>query len=338
MSNKIDVQPSGHSFTAEAGETLLDAALRQNINLPYGCRNGACGACKGKVVAGEVDLGDYKPHALSDEDRAQGMALFCCASAKGDLTVEVKEVGGESIPAKTLPCRVESIERAHSVAIVKLKLPPAERLQFRAGQYIDILLADDQKRSFSIANAPHNDAYLELHVRHQPGGYFSEHVFHHLQPREMMRFKGPLGSFFMQDDSDKPILFLASGTGFAPIKSMIEHAMHNDIKRPMVMYWGARVRDELYMDDLARSWEKEIPGFRYVPVLSESPVSDMWNGRRGLVHEAVLEDFADLSAYQVYACGAPVMVEAAHRTFIADRHLPADEFFSDAFFLAKDMK
>lgn len=338
MSNKIDVQPSGHSFTAEAGETLLDAALRQNISLPYGCRNGACGTCKGKVVAGEVDLGDYKPHALSEEERAQGMALFCCASAKSDLTVEVKEVGGDNIPAKTLPCRVESIERAHSVAIVKLKLPPAERLQFRAGQYIDILLADNQKRSFSIANAPHDDAYLELHVRHQPGGYFSEHVFHHLQPREMMRFKGPLGSFFMQDDSDKPILFLASGTGFAPIKSMIEHAIHNGIKRPMVMYWGARVRDDLYMDDLARSWEKQIPGFRYVPVLSESPVSDMWTGRRGLVHEAVLEDFADLSGYQVYACGAPVMVEAAHRSFIAERQLPADEFFSDAFFLAKDMK
>lgn len=337
MSNKIEVLPSGHSFNAEEGETLLDAALRQNVNLPYGCRNGACGACKGKVLSGEVSLGDYKPHVLSDEERAQGVALFCCASAKSDLTVEVKEVGGDSIPAKTLPCRVESIERVHDVAILKLKLPPAERLQFRAGQYIDILLANDQKRSFSIANAPHDDAYIELHVRNQPGGYFSEHVFSHLQPREMMRFKGPLGSFFMREDSEKPILFLASGTGFAPIKGMVEHMQHNGVFRPMVLYWGARVRADLYMDDLARSWEKTIPGFRYVPVLSEAPVSDMWTGRRGLVHEAVLEDFADLSGYQVYACGVPVMVEAAHRSFIGERGLPEDEFYSDAFFLAKDM-
>ncbi|GGX95640.1 CDP-6-deoxy-delta-3,4-glucoseen reductase [Vogesella alkaliphila] len=312
--------------------------MRQNVGLPYGCRDGACGACKGKVVAGEVEHGGAQEKALSAADRAQGMALFCCARPQGDLTIEVRELAGiGDIQIKTLPCRVESIEKIHDVAVLKLKLPVSERLQFMAGQYIDILMKDGKKRSFSIANAPHDDAFIELHIRNQPGGTFSEYVFHSMKEKEIMRFKGPLGSFFLREDSDKPIIMVASGTGFAPIKGIIEHAIHHGITRPIVFYWGARTPHDLYMAEKAGQWQAENANITFIPVVSDALPEHNWPGRTGFVHQAVLDDFDDLSGYQVYACGAPIMVEAAHKSFIGERKLPEDEFFSDAFFLSKDM-
>ncbi|TCP11798.1 CDP-4-dehydro-6-deoxyglucose reductase [Crenobacter luteus] len=341
MTCQVKVLPSGHGFAVAAGETLLEAALRQGIGLPYGCRDGACGACKGKVVSGVVEHGAHQEKALTDSERAAGFALFCCArpaEGQAEIAIEAREVTGiGDIPIKTLPCRVESIVKVHDVAILKLKLPVSERLQFRAGQYIDILMKDGKKRSFSIANAPHDDAFLELHIRNQPGGSFSEYVFNTMKEREIMRFKGPMGSFFLREESDKPIVFIASGTGFAPIKGIVEHAIHNGITRPMVLYWGARTKADLYMAELAGSWQEKLPGFSFIPVLSEALPEDNWTGRTGFVHQAVLDDFDDLSGYQVYACGAPVMVEAAHKSFTAERALPEEEFFSDAFFLAKDL-
>ncbi len=233
-----------------------------------------------------------------------------------------------------LPGRVD---RTHNVAVLSLKLPASERLQFLAGQYIDIVLKDGKRRSFSLANAPHDDRFLQLHVRHIPGGTFSEYVFNEMKPKEILRFQGPLGTFFLREESSKPILFIASGTGFAPIKGIIEHAIHKGLNRPIRLYWGGRNRADLYLHELATRWAAELPQLDYIPVLSESPASDAWQGRTGLVHEAVLADISDFSGYQVYACGAPVMVEAAHRSFI-ERGLPEDEFFSDAFFLSKDLK
>ncbi|MXR37557.1 CDP-6-deoxy-delta-3,4-glucoseen reductase [Craterilacuibacter sinensis] len=337
MTNRVKVMSSGHTFNVEAHETILEGALREGVALPYGCRDGACGACKGKVVSGEVEQGGYQDKALPASEREQGMALFCCARPKGDISIEVREVvGAGDVQIKTLPCRVDSIEKIHDVAVLKLKLPAAERLQFKAGQYIDILMKDGKKRSFSIANAPHDDAFIELHVRHQVGGSFSDYVFNQMKEREIMRFKGPLGSFFLREDSDKPIILLASGTGFAPIKGMVEHALHHGSLRPMVFYWGARTLADLYMAELAGSWQTRHPNFTFIPVLSEALASDNWQGRTGLVHQAVLDDFANLSGYQVYACGAPVMVEAAHTGFTHMRSLPEDAFFSDAFFLSKD--
>ncbi|OWY37564.1 CDP-6-deoxy-delta-3,4-glucoseen reductase [Xenophilus sp. AP218F] len=337
MTCQVTVLPSGHTFGVEAHETILEAALRQNIGLPYGCRDGACGACKGKVVAGEVSQDGFQDKALPESERIQGMALFCCAKPQGDISIEVREVtGAGDIQIKTLPCRVEKIEKIHDVAVLKLKLPVSERLQFRAGQYIDILMKDGKKRSFSIANAPHDDAFIELHIRHNPGGSFSDYVFNQMKEREIMRFKGPLGSFFLREDSDKPAIFIASGTGFAPVKGIIEHAIHQGIQRQMVIYWGARTLADLYMAPLAGSWQAAHPHITFIPVLSEALPEDNWQGRVGFVHQAVLEDFADLSGYQVYACGAPVMVEAAHASFTGERGLPEDEFFSDAFLPSKD--
>jgi CDP-4-dehydro-6-deoxyglucose reductase len=231
---------------------------------------------------------------------------------------------------KTLPCRVERMEKlAEDVMALWLKLPSNERLQFLPGQYIDFLLKDGRKRSFSLANAPEDDGLLELHIRRVPGGLFTEHVFTTMKIKEIMRIHGPLGSFFLRE-SDKPVIFLAGGTGFAPIKSILAHAFHHGMERQMVLYWGAKARADLYQAELPDAWGKAHDHFSFVPVLSEARPEDAWHGRAGLVHQAVLADFADLSGYQVYACGAPVMIDAARRDFFA-RGLPEDEFYSDAF-------
>ena len=327
MSFKTTIQPSKHSFPIEPEETILGAALEHGYVLPYSCRNGACGVCKGKVLEGKVDYGNPQGYALTEEDKAAGMALFCCAKPLSDLVVESHEVSrAQDIPVKMLPCRVEKMVRvADDVMVLSLKLPANERLQFLAGQYIDILQKDDKPRSFSLANAPHDDAFLELHIRNIAGGSFTHHVFNTMKERDIMRIKGPLGTFFLREDSEKPIVFVASGTGFAPVKAIIEHAIKIGFKREMHFYWGVRKVADLYMLDRIKSWEEH--GIKFISVGSD----EQWSGRSGFVHQAVLEDFQDLSQYAVYACGAPVVVEAAHRDFTTQRGLPNDAFYSDAF-------
>ena len=326
----ITIQPSGHSFSAEADETILEAGLRHGYIMPYSCRDGVCGACKGKILQGEVDYGQYQPFALSDAEKAAGFALFCKTKPKSDVVLESHEItSGEEIPVKTLPCRVQKMEKvADDVMVLYLKLPANERLQFLAGQYIDILMKDDKPRSFSLANAPHDDEFLELHVRNIPGGTFTRHVFTEMKERDILRIKGPLGNFSLREDSAKPILFVASGTGFAPVKAIVEHALQIGVSRPMRIYWGVRKQSDFYMLGKVREWEAR--GIKTTLVVSD----ETWSGRTGFIHQAVLEDFADLSGYQVYVCGAPVVVEAAHRDFTTQRGLPQEEFFSDAFSFA----
>ena len=331
MPHRITIKPSNHSFSAEDDETVLESALREGFVIAYGCRNGACGTCKGRVLEGRVDHGVYQAHALREEDKNSGHALFCQARPLSDLVIECREISAvRDIPIKTLPCRVQKMERlAPDVMMLHLRLPASERLQFLAGQYIDILMKDGKRRSLSMANAPHNDAFLELHLRNY-GGPFSEYVFTRMKEKDIMRFEGPFGTFFLREDSAKPVILLASGTGFAPIKAIIEHALHQGIQRPMRLYWGGRVRSDLYMTALPERWDREH-GIRYVPVLSEERPDDRWAGRTGFVHRAVMADHPDLSGYQVYACGAPAMVEAAHADFTAQCRLPEDEFYSDSF-------
>jgi CDP-4-dehydro-6-deoxyglucose reductase len=334
MTFQAVIQPSGHNFPIEAHETILEAALKHGYTLPYSCRDGVCGTCKGKVVTGQVDFGKYQESTLSNAEKSAGMALFCCAKPLSNITIECREVNAlKDIPVKTMPCRVQKMEKpALDVMVLLLKLPANEHLQFLAGQYIDILLKDQKPRSFSLANAPHNDELLELHIRNITGGTFTQYVFETMKERDILRFRGPLGTFFLREDSDKPIIFVASGTGFAPIKAIIEHALYIGIKRPMHFYWGARKLADLYMLDKARQWENS--GIKFIPVLSEALPEDTWQGRTGFVHQAVLDDYSDLSAYDVYACGAPVVVEAARRDFTSQRALPNDAFFSDAFTFA----
>jgi CDP-4-dehydro-6-deoxyglucose reductase len=338
MSFQVSIQPSQHTFQTDAGETILEAALRQGLTLPYGCRDGACGACRGQIVSGRIDHGKAQIHALSEADRAVGFALFCCASAQSDLTIACKEVRSlKDIPVKTLPARVQKLTlAAPDVMIVELKLPASERLQFLAGQYIDILLKDGKRRAFSLANAPHDDACLQLHIRHVAEGQFTGQVFSTLKERDILRFNGPHGSFFLREDSKKPMLLIAGGTGFAPIKAIVEHAIAEKFERPIHLYWGGRQRADLYLLQHAEQWSAAHSHIHVVPVLSESAPAEAWTGRTGLVHEAAMQDFADLSGYQVYVCGAPGMVAAAKRDFIGQCKLPADEFFADAFDFASD--
>src|SRR3954471_8146653 len=335
----VTLQPSGLQFDVETGESVLGGALRQRAVLPYGCKNGACGSCKGKLIEGRIDYGVYQKKALPDEEKAQGKALFCQAKPPTDLVIEARTVGAaKDIQVKTLPCRVQKMERvADDVIILHLKLPANERLQFLAGQYIEFLLKDGSRRSFSMANAPHDDELIQLHVRRVAGGQFTEHVFTKMKERDILRFEGPLGTFFLREDSDKPIVFVASGTGFAPIKAILEHAFNKGISRPMVLYWGGRRPKGLYMNDLATKWAAEHVGFRYVPVISEALPEDAWAGRAGFVHRAAMEDFPDLSGHQVYACGVPIMVDSARRDFVQQCRLPELEFYADSFTTQADL-
>jgi CDP-4-dehydro-6-deoxyglucose reductase len=345
MSFQITVQPSGHQFSCEADETVLSAAIRAGVGLPYGCKNGACSSCKGKVISGTVEHRAHQERALSADEEAAGLALFCCASAHSDLVIEAREVAGSSdYPIKKMPSRVHAITRvAPDVVVITLQLPASERLAYRAGQYIEFMLRDGKRRSYSMANAPLADgtepveAPVSLHIRHLPGGLFTDQVFGTMKERDILRFEGPLGTFFLREDSDKPVVLLASGTGFAPIKAIVERLVQLKSTRPVRLYWGGRRPQDLYMDALCREWAATLPDFRYVPVVSQALPDDGWSGRDGFVHQAVMADLPDLSGFQVYACGAPMMVESAKRDFSAACGLPAEEFYADAFTTEADL-
>ena len=332
MAYQVTLSPSGHTFTAEEGDLLLESGLQQGLGLPYGCKSGVCGSCKGKIISGEVSHGKAGDQALTAAERTEGITLLCCASARSDLSIELREIAGTSdFPVRVMPARVQSLTLAASdVMIAQLKLPANDPLRFVPGQYVDILLKDGQRRSFSIANAPQSGDFLELHIRRVPGGQFTEHVFSTMQPRDILRIEGPLGSFFLQD-ADQPIIFLAGGTGFAPIKAIIDDVVARNITRPIHLYWGAHSPEGFYLDTLAQTWAKQQRNFRYTPVVSGPAPNESWQGRRGLVHHALMDDYADLSGHQVYACGAPAMIGAAQTDLANLRALPASAFFSDAF-------
>ncbi len=334
MRHQVQIKPNEHQFYVESNETVLDAALRQGINLKYGCRNGACGACKGKLLKGELHYED-DPIALSDDDKEENLALFCAAMPDSDLVIEVDEIDLDSaIEIKTLPCRIQKMNHlCDDVMQLFIKLPASERLQFLPGQYIDILLEDGRHRSFSIANAPHNDEFLELHIRLVENGLFTPKVFNSLQAKDLMRIEGPHGSFFFHEDSDRDIILVAGGTGFAPIKSIIEHLIEEKISRTIHLYWGARSEADLYLNDLSESWIAGNKNIHYTPVLSEAETT--WSGKTGYVHQAVLDDFADLNAFDIYTCGPPAMIIAAKEEFQTRGMNPAS-FYYDSFDFAND--
>ena len=343
MPYQVTLKTSGKQFTVNQDETVLEAALSQNINLPYGCKNGACGSCKGKILEGQVTHGQHSESAMSRADETAGATLFCCAHPQSDLLIEAREVqGAGDIAIRKVPCRVNEISRHGSdVAILKLQLPASERFQFLAGQYLEFLLKDGQRRAYSIANAPEQEGPLELHIRHLPGGLFTDFVFAAKDPalkeKDILRFEGPLGSFFLREDSKKPIIFVAAGTGFAPIKSIIEQMQAKKIQRPISLDWGGRRPSDLYMNSLCETWAQDLPDFKYIPVISDALPEDTWDGRSGFVHEAVMTDHPNLKDFQVYACGAPVMVNAARQDFSSQCHLPEEEFFADSFTSAADL-
>jgi CDP-4-dehydro-6-deoxyglucose reductase len=336
MTFTVTVQPSGHTFTVERDEAVLPAAIRQGVGLPYGCKDGACGSCKSRLLEGRVIHGAHQLKALSPAEEEAGFVLTCCAAPQTDLVIESREVvGAGQFPIKKMPCRVSSIDKpAPDVAVLKLQLPANDRLQYHAGQYVEFILRDGSRRSYSMANAPHTQEAqpgIELHIRHMPGGKFTDHVFGAMKEKEILRMEGPFGSFFLREDTDKPMVLLASGTGFAPIKALIEHLEFKGTTRPAVLYWGCRSRADLYLHDWAQAAADRLPWLTYVPVLSEPRAEDAWSGRTGFVHQAVMADLPDLSGHEVYACGAPVMVESAQRDFVERCSLPAEAFYADSF-------
>ncbi|OWY30352.1 CDP-6-deoxy-delta-3,4-glucoseen reductase [Herbaspirillum robiniae] len=339
MSFQVTVQPSGRQFTCDEGETILTAAIRAGVGLPYGCKNGACSSCKGKLVAGQVEHGPHQERALSAHDEQLGFSLFCCAKPQSDVTIEAREVAGVGeFPVRKMPVRVAGLQKAaDDVMILSLQLPANERLQYKAGQYLEFMLRDGKRRAYSMAIAPHKDEPMSLHIRHLPGGLFTDQVFTTLKERNILRVEGPLGTFFLREDSEKPIVLLASGTGFAPIKAIVEQLEHAGSKRAVTLYWGGRRPQDLYMNALCEEWARTLPAFTYVPVVSNAAPEDNWSGRTGFVHRAVMEDFPDLSGHQVYACGAPIVVESAQREFSAQCKLPEDEFYADSFTSEADL-
>jgi CDP-4-dehydro-6-deoxyglucose reductase len=342
MAFQVTLQPSGHTFTVPEGASILRTGLDAGFMMPYSCKQGVCRTCRGTILEGKVNYGEVHPTYLPDTDKAKGYALLCQAQPLSDLVIEVQELdamGG--IKPKLFPCRVMKIDKpAPDVAILSLRLPMNDNMVFLAGQYVEFILKDGKRRAYSIATTPTPEGTidLELHVRHTPGGLFTDHVFGEMKERALLRFEGPLGTFFLREESTKPMVFVASGTGFAPIKSMLQYAFRKSLNatRPMVLYWGCRAGRDLYQLDLPQRWATEQVNFKFIPVLSDATPECQWTGRTGFVHRAVMEDFPDLSGHQVYACGAPVMVDAAKRDFSAQCGLPAEEFFADSFLTEAD--
>ena len=332
---EITTVPCGHRLTAREGETVLEAALRQGLSLPYVCRDGACGVCKGRILKGAVDYGTYQEGVLTETEKAEGKALFCCAKPLSDLDIECHEVDKlRQFPIKTMKFRVRKMEQAApDVMLLELLPEGGEQMNFIAGQYVAIQLEEGVKRSYSIANPPHEPEHLQLHIRMVEGGKFTSHVFNGMKEGDVLQVEGPYGNFSLHENNDKPIIFMSGGCGFGAIKGMVEHAFNIGLKRPMTLYWGARTPADLY-SDLPEKWQREHDNFKFMPVLSEPKQEHGWQGRTGLVHEAILQDYERLDEYQIYACGSPGMVEASRAPFMA-RGLPEDQYFSDAFTVAR---
>lgn len=334
MTCQVKIEPSGHSFSVQKDESILEAALRSGIGLPYGCRNGACGSCIATLLSGEIYYPDDDPEAAAGEARV----VVCQARPKTDLVLRIREVmTSDNISIKMFPCRAEHLERlSHDVMKVELKLPSTERMQFLAGQYIEFILKDGRRRAFSIANAPHQDDHLELHIRHVPGGSFTGHVFDEMHDRALLRIEGPMGSFYLREESKRPVLMVGGGTGIAPLKGMLEHAFYIGMDRPLHLFWGVRAKRDLYMDELPGQWMKQFPFFKYTPVLSEPAATDNWCGASGLVSEAVIAEYPDLRDFDIYMSGPPPMIESAMPLFVK-RGALMEYMYSDAFEFAQDV-
>lgn len=337
MSFKITLQPSGHEFEIEEGQSILDAALNHGFSLPYGCRNGACGSCAGQLVSGDVDYGDRNTSCLNDEDKAAGKVLCCQAHAKADMVINVKEISSNAeIKPKIMPARVNKLSQlSHDVMQLELKLPESQRMQFLAGQYIEVLLKGGKRRAFSIANAPHQDEFIVLQIRHVPGGYFSGHVFDEMKEKALLRIEGPFGGFILNEESERPIIMIGGGTGFAPLNGMLEHAHSLEMKNKIYLFNGVRAKRDIYMQPMIDALQAKMPDLESTIVLSDPEADDNWTGETGFVHEAVLKQFDDLSGFDIYMSGPPPMVNAAKDAFLK-QGAKEDHMYSDAFEYSAD--
>lgn len=313
---KVQVLPSRRHFEARSDEPVLTAALRQHLNLPHSCKGGSCGSCRVRVLSGDVAYPHGRPAGIDATEEAAGFALICQARARCDLVIETREIRHVTdVEIRELPARVERMERlAPEVMGLWLRLPAIEPFTWQAGQYIDVMLPGERRRSFSLANPPHDAAFLQLHVRHAPGGAFSGQVFTSMKPGALLHIEGPLGQFVYREGSS-PLLLIGGGTGYAPLKAILRAVLERGAPRDVALYWGARTQADLYDDGWLRELVARHPRFRYVPVTEE------------FVHEAVLRGAGPLGGVDVYAAGPPAMVDAVRATLPAAGADPARIFF-----------
>jgi len=338
---RVSLAKSDRSFSVAADQPVLDAALAAGLNLPHSCKGGNCGSCRARLLQGEIAYPNGRPLGLSDSEAALGLILLCQARASTDITIETFEVSTpEQALIKRLPCRIQRVERwSHDVMAVFLRLPAAERFDFKPGQYLDVMLPGGRRRSFSIASPPHDSSLLELHVRRVAGGEFTEPLFTDKAQSVLLTIEGPLGHFIyraaapLPAPDSAPMLLVGGGTGLAPLKSIMRHVIENGLRRDMTLYWGVRSEQDLYAHAALEELAARGPGLAYVPVLSEP--TPLWQGRRGWVHEAVLADGLPLERYDVYASGPPAMIDAVRRELGARGVLPARLCF-DSFDYAPD--
>jgi CDP-4-dehydro-6-deoxyglucose reductase len=334
----VTLTASGKRFDAAAGETVLEAAQRAGIALPYSCRGGVCGSCKATLVSGECRYPRNPPVALSGVARSRHAILLCQAVPRGDIAIQAREIASvEDIPHRRVQTEVVKRQAlAPDVVGVWLKPLDGTRVNWLPGQYLDVVLDDGKHRPFSIAGCPREDGLIELHVRHVPGGGFTTWVYDALRVGDRLTVEVPLGTFVPREDSERPMLFMAGGTGFAPVKALVEHFIALGTRRPMHIYWGARSEADLYLLDLARHWTGELPTIHFTPVLSDPGAARASGLREGLIHEALLEDHPDLSGFDLYMSGPPAMVAAGRQLFI-DADLPEDRLYFDSFDVAPDV-
>lgn len=334
----ITLVPTGQTFSADSTESVLAAALRAGLNLPHSCKGGHCASCRARVLGGSFSYPGPRPAGLTEEEAREGYALLCQARATNDLRIETREVRpAPEVEVKSLPCRIERMDRvAEDVMAVFLRLPAVEDLHFRPGQYLDVMLSEGRRRSFSIASAPADGRFIELHVRRASKSGFTAQLFETLRAGSLLRIEGPLGQFWLRNESPRHALMVGGGTGYAPLRAMLRQLIAAGDRRPVTLYWGASSIEGLYEHEWLTQLEDARPGFTYRPVVSAAPgVEPDWRGRRGLVHEAVLDEVEDLSVWDVYASGPPAMVESIRSHFLA-RGLPREQLFFDSFDYAPD--
>lgn len=310
---------SGATFTVNEGETVLNAALRQGVMLPYSCKNGTCGSCKGRLESGDVHYPFHPPLALSREEIGEGFALLCQAEPTGDLVIRAREIEAvRDIQVRKMPARViEKTLLAPEIMRIRIKLPKAQRLQFLAGQYLEVLLPEGIRRAFSIASSPQAEDEIELHVRHVDGGGFTGWVFEEMKVRDILRLEAPLGNFFIRNDKlERPMILMGGGTGFAPLKSMLEDLLTHKDKRPLHLFWGAGNRNELYMHEIAQQWAQENEHIQYSTALLNDSHAASTGSFNGFVHEAVLQQYGDVSGFDIYMSGPPAMIDASRSAFL----------------------
>lgn len=318
---------NGREFAAENGVSLLDASSSAGIALPYSCRTGRCSTCKALVQRGQTrKLTDET--GLSPEEIEAGWILTCVRTAETDVALDIEDLGAVQLPLpRTLPCRIAELDwLAPDVLRVKLRLPPTSNFSFIPGQYIDVIGINGTRRSYSLANASFSDKLLELHIRAVSGGTMSDYWFNHAKLNDLLRLNGPLGTFFLRECAKTDIFFLATGTGIAPVKAMLESLMHvpeNQQPQSITVLWGGRKPEDLYIDIAA------IPGkHRYIPVVSR--LNEGWTGARGYVQDILLSTTSNLNKAAVYACGSDSMIRDAKK-LLSNAGLPTVRFYSDAF-------